>query len=270
MAAPHVSGLARLILARYPGITLNEREDRILNGVDIVPSLNGKALTNGRINAYKSLGIPVRPTNPTATIASLTQIDLKWSDNSDPACNEDGFRIERGKGTSGNYEEIATVGQDVTSYSDILSEWGTYCYRISAYSSLGNSSYSNEAAPLVVSGGGDGGCFMATAAFGSSFKRHVRMLRDFRDRYLLTSSIGKAFVALYYKFGPFIADFITRNGTLRAAVRVCLYPVVGCRYVVPHVSLAGNIVLLLAMLAIVAGLFHRVLEVDRRKISMAG
>jgi len=185
MAAPHVSGLAGLILAHYPGITLNELKDRILNAVDGIPSLSGKVLTGGRINAYKSLGIPVRPTNLTATGASLTEIDLNWSDNSDPAFNEDGFSIERKKGISGTYEEIATVGQDVTAYSDALIEAGTYYYRIRAYNGSGNSSYSNEATPLWVDGKDDGGCFIATAAFGSPLERHVQVLRNFRDTYLL-------------------------------------------------------------------------------------
>ncbi len=110
MAAPHVSGLAGLILARYPGTTLNELKDRILNGVDGVASLNGKVLTNGRINAYKPLGIPVGPTNLTAMGASSTQIELNWSDNSDPVLNEDGFKIERRKRLSDSYVEIGTVG----------------------------------------------------------------------------------------------------------------------------------------------------------------
>jgi subtilisin family serine protease len=55
MAAPHVSGLAGLILARYPTITLQELKDRILNTVDSIPSLQGIVLTGGRINAYKAL-----------------------------------------------------------------------------------------------------------------------------------------------------------------------------------------------------------------------
>ncbi len=55
MAAPHVSGLAGLILARYPTITLQELKDRILNTVDSIPSLQGKVLMGGRINAYKAL-----------------------------------------------------------------------------------------------------------------------------------------------------------------------------------------------------------------------
>jgi subtilisin family serine protease len=256
MAAPHVSGLAGLILARYPGITLDELKDRILNGVDIITSLNGKILTNGRINAYKSLALPVGPTNLRAAILSLTQINLNWSDNSDPGFNEDGFRIERRKGTSGNYAEIATLGQNVTSYSDILSEWGTYSYRVRAYNSQGNSSYSNEATPRWFVEGDDGKCFIATAAFGSPLERHVQVLRDFRDRYLLGNSIGKTLVSLYYRFGPFMADFIVKNGVLRAAARVCLYPAVGLRYIAPQSSRAGNIMSILGVVSIVAGMIY--------------
>jgi len=280
MAAPHVSGLAGLILARYPGITLNELKDRILNGVDIKASLNGKVLTNGRINAYKSLGIPVGPTNLAAIEASSTQIDLNWSDNSDPAFNEDGFSIERRKGTSGSYVEIDTVGQDITTYqdiiptpemtthSDVLSEGETYYYRVRAYNSLGSSSYSSETmgeSPVI--GGGGGGCFIATAAFGSPLEHHVQALRDFRDQYLLINSMGKAFVLFYYAFSPPIADFIAKNGALRAAIRVCLYPMAGFRYVALHFVHIGNIMLLLGMLAIVAGLSHGVFHVKRNGVS---
>ena len=253
---PHVSGLAGLILARYPSTTLNELKDRILNGVDIVASLNGKVLTNGRINADKSLALPVGPTNLTAIVTSLTQINLNWSDNSDPAFNEDGFRIERRKGSSGNYGEIGTVGQDMTTYSDVLGEEDTYYYRVRAYNSSGNSSYSNEATPVLVVEGDDGKCFIATAAFGSPLGRHVQVLRDFRNRYLLGNSIGKAFVSLYYRFGPFMADFIVKNGALRAAARVCLYPAVGLRYIAPQSSRAGNIMSILGVVSIMATMIH--------------
>jgi subtilisin family serine protease len=55
MAAPHVAGLAGLIIARYPTITLEKLKDRILHGVDVLPNLQGKVSTSGRINAYKAI-----------------------------------------------------------------------------------------------------------------------------------------------------------------------------------------------------------------------
>jgi subtilisin family serine protease len=55
MAVPHVAGLAALIWANYGGLTSAQVRAGILNGVDPASSLEGKTLTGGRINAYKSL-----------------------------------------------------------------------------------------------------------------------------------------------------------------------------------------------------------------------
>ncbi|HAY39658.1 MAG TPA: hypothetical protein DCY53_10230, partial [Desulfobacteraceae bacterium] len=51
----------------------------------------------------------------------------------------------------------------------------------------------------VSTGGGGGGCFIATAAYGSLVEPNVKILRDFRDRFLTTNTAGKSLVNLYYK-----------------------------------------------------------------------
>jgi hypothetical protein len=76
-------------------------------------------------------------------------------------------------------------------------------------------------------GGGGGGCFIATAAFGSYLDPHVAVLRSFRDNFLLTNRLGKAFVSWYYAASPPYADAIRQNGTLKAVVRIALFPVIG-------------------------------------------
>ena len=48
--------------------------------------------------------------------ANAAQLFLSWADNSK---DEEGFRIERKKGTQGKYEEIAIVAPNVTSYTDL-------------------------------------------------------------------------------------------------------------------------------------------------------
>lgn len=71
-----------------------------------------------------------------------------------------------------------------------------------------------------------GGCFIATAAYGSYLDPHVVMLRKFRDEHLLTNAPGRAFVAAYYTVSPPIADFIARHDTAKTIVRIGLMPVI--------------------------------------------
>ncbi len=71
-----------------------------------------------------------------------------------------------------------------------------------------------------------GGCFIATAAFGTAMEPHVMVLRNFRDQSLLTNRIGKAFVNFYYTVSPPIADFIREHDSLRFLVRIGLSPII--------------------------------------------
>ncbi|MFQ5890182.1 MAG: S8 family serine peptidase [Gemmatimonadota bacterium] len=68
-------------------------------------------------------------------------IDLVWMDNS---VDEDGFAIERRLGQTGTFAEIAQVGADVTTYSDVgLIPETEYCYQVRAFNAGGNSGYTN-------------------------------------------------------------------------------------------------------------------------------
>ena len=74
---------------------------------------------------------------------NAASFQLNWTDNSQ---DEDGFSIERKLDTNGIYAVIAAVGPNVTSYSDSsLANSTTYCYRVNAFNSAGNSEYTNEA-----------------------------------------------------------------------------------------------------------------------------
>jgi len=91
------------------------------------------------IFAKYTLSPPDAPSNCTASYVSDSQIDITWTDNSD---NEDGFKIERSV-DGGAFTQIATVGANVTSYSDTTTSAGhKYEYRVCAYNAAGDSAYS--------------------------------------------------------------------------------------------------------------------------------
>lgn len=71
-----------------------------------------------------------------------------------------------------------------------------------------------------------GGCFIATAAYGSSVDPHVQVLSDFHDKYFATNRPGRALTEFYHRYAPPIADFISRHGAARIAVRTALTPAV--------------------------------------------
>jgi hypothetical protein len=83
-----------------------------------------------------------------------------------------------------------------------------------------------------------GGCFIATAVYGSPMERHVNILRDFRDTYLLNSMIGHTFVKAYYRYSPPVADFIAKHETLKAVARMSFLPMVAFCYSALHFGLA--------------------------------
>jgi subtilisin family serine protease len=55
MAAPHVAGAVALAALNFPAETLEERMQRILRNVDILPGLQQKVRTSGRLNLQKTV-----------------------------------------------------------------------------------------------------------------------------------------------------------------------------------------------------------------------
>jgi chitinase len=93
------------------------------------------------------------------------------------------------------------------------------------------------------------GCFIATAAFGSKFEKHVQLLRRFRDLYLMPNSIGRAFVKAYYKYSPPMADFIAKHDVLRTIVRWGLAPIIAISWISLKTGLLSTVALMLFLLS---------------------
>lgn len=102
---------------------------------------------------------------------------------------------------------------------------------------------------VVTAGSSDSGCFIATAAYGSSLEPRVVILRELRDQHLLKTSAGKGLVGLYEICSPPLARFISKHETLRAVARWGLMPFVGVGWLTLRLGPMPILVMLLLFLA---------------------
>ncbi len=142
-SAPHVAGAAALVKQVFPKFTpqqiqefLEERaEDRGPRGKD-------NDWGAGQLLLGEVIIIPNAPADLVAVGSGSRTISLTWEDQAD---NESGFALERRFALDPEFSEIARLGPDTTTFTDteILPET-PYCYRVRAFTSSGQSEYSNE------------------------------------------------------------------------------------------------------------------------------
>ena len=103
---------------------------------------------------------------------------------------------------------------------------------------------------------GAGWCFIATAAYGTPMAEEIGILREFRDEYLLTNTVGRALVDIYYRVSPPIAEFITEHPSLKLIVRAGLLSAVAMSTIavdttpVEKMAIAGLLALVSVAVAI--------------------
>jgi len=88
-------------------------------------------------------------------------------------------------------------------------------------------------------------CFIVSAVYGSPSHPYVKILRDFKGKYLLPNKIGQELVNLYYKYSPLIADFVSEHKMNKFAIRLYLFPIVVFSYSMVHFGSLPTTVMLI-------------------------
>lgn len=90
-------------------------------------------------------------------------------------------------------------------------------------------------------GGDNGGCLIATAAYGSELAPQVQQLRELRDGTVLRTESGMAFMAafnqVYYAFSPAVADLEREQPVFKEVMKVALAPMLSSLSILNHVEI---------------------------------
>ncbi len=160
MAAPHVSGVAAMLMANHPDWSLDTVKSRIMDTGDSLSSLSGKTVSGKRLNAMNAVGgsdpdedtiAPSSVDDLSADNPSYTTVDLSWTAPGDDGTTgtawvydvrysptditndnwDDAIQVEfePGPKTSGSSQSTVVTG---------LSDGTTYYFAMKAYDELGN------------------------------------------------------------------------------------------------------------------------------------
>lgn len=107
-----------------------------------------------------------------------------------------------------------------------------------------------------------GGCLIATATYGSELAPQVQQLRELRDKTILSTQSGIAFMTgfnqLYYSFSPSIADFERENPAFKEMVKIAITPMLTSLSILNYVNIDSEYEMLgygISIIALNIGLY---------------
>ncbi|HEY4489239.1 MAG TPA: S8 family serine peptidase [Candidatus Paceibacterota bacterium] len=160
MAAPHISGLAALLLANEPGLSVSDLKSAILTSGDTIPDLASTTVTGKRANASTTLDSLANATSSTLTVSlSIVNDSGRSATTSDVT-----FSVNGGSSQAfeSNNENALTVlpGRYVTVTGSSLSDYtpSSNCANITlAAGATVPCTLTYNDNPIISSGGGGGG-----------------------------------------------------------------------------------------------------------------
>jgi serine protease len=243
MSAPHVAGVASLMLALNPALTPAQVRQKLRATARAFPAGSNCTTTTcgaGMLDATVALQSAVNAVAPAANAGT----DQAVMGSTTVALTADGSAAATPASIAA-YAWVQVSGPSVT-LSDPNAAAATFTapaqggglrFQLTVVDDGGltasdvvevqvTAAAVGSASANATAAGGDSRCFIATAAYGSPEVADVRRLRRFRDRRLVTNALGRALVATYYRYSPAFADAIRPHPLLRKLVRVGLAPYV--------------------------------------------
>ena len=90
----------------------------------------------------------------------------------------------------------------------------------------------------------NGGCLIATAAFGSELAPQVQQLRELRDNTILSTESGTAFMSgfnqFYYSFSPIVADLERESPIFKEVVKLTLTPMLSSLSILNYIEINSD------------------------------
>ncbi len=146
MASPHVAGAAALVWSANPSMSFLDVKERILCNVDNITALNGKCVSEGRLNVHKALQNPGPDATFTYTTNGLTVNFSANNTNSNVTSYEWYF---------GDNNTVITTANTTHTYAS----GGTYTVCLCVIDDCGYDTYCE---PITLVNGGSGiGCGIA-------------------------------------------------------------------------------------------------------------
>ncbi|NBD16586.1 MAG: S8 family serine peptidase [Cyanobacteria bacterium] len=124
MAAPHVSGVAGLLLSEFPGLSAQEVKERILETTDLIPALEGITVSQGRLNAFNALFAPNAGGIEGSKWNDLDQDGIQ--DGDEPVLEDWTIYLDQNQNGELDEDEAFTVTDAEGNYAFNFLEAGTY------------------------------------------------------------------------------------------------------------------------------------------------
>ena len=162
MAAPHVTGLAGLLLSVNSNLTVSELRNAILGTVDQKPSLTGKVSTGGRINARAAL----------ASVVATFSVTVNKSGAGGGTIASSAAGIDCGTTCTGQFPQGSTVNLTAApNPQSVFAGWSGDCAGTGSCSLTNNATVTatfniTPTSSSPIENGGGGGCTVAPGKVG--------------------------------------------------------------------------------------------------------